>query len=75
MVIEGFNKCFIGKVSMVFSEGLVGLVGICEELFNLENVVVYLCYCYFVEIGEECYVLFFGVLIIYYWWVMGVLVV
>jgi len=75
MASEGLNKDSIGRVSLGYSEGLVGLVGVREEPINLENAQEHERYRYFPETGEERYRSFLGVPIIHHKQVLGVLVV
>ncbi len=75
MASKGLNPDSIGKVSMGYSEGLVGLVGVREEPINLEHAQEHERYRYFPETGEERYESFLGVPIIHHKKVLGVLVV
>ena len=43
----------VGNVSLGYSEGLVGLVGVREEPINLEHAREHERYCYLPETGEE----------------------
>ena len=75
MASKGLNVDAVGKVTMGYSEGLVGLVGVREEPINLENAQEHERYRYFPETGEERYESFLGVPIIHHKKVLGVLVV
>ncbi|MFT7371621.1 MAG: phosphotransferase system enzyme I (PtsP) [Oleiphilaceae bacterium] len=75
MASQGLNSKSIGKVSLGYSEGLVGLVGVREEPINLERAQEHERYRYFPETGEERYESFLGVPIIHHKKVLGVLVV
>jgi len=75
MASQGLNSGSIGKVSLGYSEGLVGLVGVREEPINLEHAQEHERYRYFPETGEERYESFLGVPIIHHKKVLGVLVV
>lgn len=75
MASQGLNSNSIGKVSLGYSEGLVGLVGVREEPINLERAQEHERYRYFPETGEERYESFLGVPIIHHKKVLGVLVV
>ncbi len=75
MATEGLNKRAIGKVSMGYNEGLVGMVGSREEPLNLERASEHPRYRYFPETGEERYASFLGAPIIHHRRLLGVLVV
>jgi phosphotransferase system enzyme I (PtsP) len=75
MASQGLNPDSIGVVSLGYSEGLVGLVGVREEPINLEHAQEHERYRYFPETGEERYESFLGVPIIHHKKVLGVLVV
>jgi len=75
MASQGLNPDSIGKVSLGYSEGLVGLVGVREEPINLEHAQEHERYRYLPETGEERYESFLGVPIIHHKKVLGVLVV
>ncbi|MFT6265022.1 MAG: phosphotransferase system enzyme I (PtsP) [Oleiphilaceae bacterium] len=75
MASQGLNSDSIGVVSLGYSEGLVGLVGVREEPINLEHAQEHERYRYFPETGEERYESFLGVPIIHHKKVLGVLVV
>jgi phosphotransferase system enzyme I (PtsP) len=72
---KGLNENSIGRVSLGYSEGLVGLVGVREEPINLEHAQKHERYRYFPETGEERFESFLGVPIIHHKKVLGVLVV
>lgn len=71
----GFLDGVDGKVSIRFSEGLVGLVGEREEPINLSDAPNHPRYRYFPETGEERYQAFLGVPIIHQRKLVGILVV
>ena len=75
MASQGLNSDSIGQVSLGYSEGLVGLVGVREEPINLERAQEHERYRYLPETGEERYESFLGVPIIHHKKVLGVLVV
>jgi phosphotransferase system enzyme I (PtsP) len=72
---KGLHEDAIGTVSLGYSEGLVGLVGVREEPINLEHAQEHERYRYFPETGEERFESFLGVPIIHHKKVLGVLVV
>ncbi|WP_097462326.1 phosphoenolpyruvate--protein phosphotransferase [Mangrovitalea sediminis] len=75
MATEGLYKSAVGKITLGYSEGLVGLVGSREEPINLEDAPSHPRYRYFPETGEERFKSFLGVPIIHHRRVLGVLVV
>ncbi len=75
MATKGLNQDAVGKVSLGYSEGLVGLVGVREEPINLEFAQEHERYRYFPETGEERFESFLGVPIIHHKKVLGVIVV
>lgn len=75
MATKGLNPECVGRVSLSYSEGLVGLVGVREEPINLERAQEHERYRYFPETGEERYESFLGVPIIHHKKVLGVIVV
>ncbi len=75
MATEGLYRTAVGKVSLGYSEGLVGLVGSREEPINLENAPAHPRYRYFPATGEERFKSFLGVPIIHHRRLLGVLVV
>lgn len=75
MATQGLNADSVGKVSLGYSEGLVGLVGVREEPINLEHAQEHERYRYFPETGEERFESFLGVPIIHHKKVLGVIVV
>jgi phosphotransferase system enzyme I (PtsP) len=75
MATEGLNPDSIGKVTLGYSEGIVGLVGIREEPLNLQDASIHPRYRFFPGIGEENFRAFLGVPIIHHRKVLGVLVV
>ena len=75
MATKGLNPDAVGKVSLGYSEGLVGLVGVREEPINLEHAQEHERYRYFPETGEERFESFLGVPIIHHKKVLGVIVV
>ncbi len=75
MATKGLHPESVGKVSLAYSEGLVGLVGVREEPINLEHAQEHERYRYFPETGEERFESFLGVPIIHHKKVLGVIVV
>jgi phosphotransferase system enzyme I (PtsP) len=75
MATEGLYRKAVGKVSLGYSEGLIGLVGSREEPINLENAPAHPRYRYFPATGEERFRSFLGVPIIHHRRLLGVLVV
>jgi len=75
MATEGLYRQAVGRVSLGYSEGLVGLVGQREEPINLEDAPSHPRYRYFPETGEERFRSFLGVPIIHHRRLLGVLVV
>jgi len=75
MATKGLNQNAVGQVSLGYSEGLVGLVGVREEPINLEHAQEHERYRYFPETGEERFESFLGVPIIHHKKVLGVIVV
>ena len=71
----GFLDGVDGKLTIQFSEGLVGLVGDREEPLNLSDASNHPHYRYFPETGEERYNSFLGVPMIYQRKLIGILVV
>ncbi|MGE4348164.1 MAG: phosphoenolpyruvate--protein phosphotransferase [Candidatus Berkiella sp.] len=69
--LEGVN----GKITIGFSEGLVGLVGEREEPINLSHANQHPRYRYYPETGEEKYQAFLGVPIIHQRRLVGILVI
>jgi phosphotransferase system, enzyme I, PtsP len=75
MASKGLKAEAVGNVSLLTSEGLVGLVGQREEIVNLHNAPKHERFLYLPETGEEIYNSFLGVPVMYRRKVMGVLVV
>ena len=75
MASEGLRQEAVGKVSLGFSEGLVGQVGLREEPINLDNASAHPKFIYLEGTGEEEFEAFLGVPIIHHRKVLGVLVV
>ncbi len=75
MGTKGLNDDAVGRVSLGYSEGLVGLVGVREEPINLEHAQEHERYRYFPETGEERFESFLGVPIMHHKKVLGVIVV
>ena len=75
MASNGLKQGSVGHVSLGYSEGLVGLVGVREEPINLEKAQEHERYRYFPETGEELFGSFLGVPIIHHKKVLGVIVV
>lgn len=74
MATEGLNKKLIGKASLKFGEGLVGLVGKREQPINLDDAPKHPSFRYIPEIGEEKYHAFLGVPIIHQRQLLGILI-
>lgn len=72
---KGLKADAVGRVSLGYSEGLVGLVGVRQEPINLEHAQEHERYRYFPETGEERFESFLGVPIIHHKKVLGVIVV
>lgn len=72
---KGLKLDAVGLVSLGYSEGLVGLVGVRQEPINLEHAQEHERYRYFPETGEERFESFLGVPIIHHKKVLGVIVV
>jgi phosphotransferase system enzyme I (PtsP) len=72
---KGLKPDAVGRVSLGYSEGLVGLVGVRQEPINLEHAQEHERYRYFPETGEERFESFLGVPIIHHKKVLGVIVV
>ncbi len=75
MATEGLNPKAKQKVSLNFSEGLVGLVAQRAELVNLDNAPDHPRYKYIPETGEERYHAFLGIPLIHQRKLLGVLVI
>ena len=75
MATEGLRKEAVGKVSLGFSEGLVGQVGLREEPINAKKASAHPKFQYLEGTGEEEFEAFLGVPIIHHRKVLGVLVV
>ncbi|WP_339899738.1 phosphoenolpyruvate--protein phosphotransferase [Paraglaciecola polaris] len=70
---EGLAKSAIGKVSIGFSEGLIGLIGQREEPINISNAQTHPRFKHYPEVQEEQYHAFLGAPIIHQRKVLGVL--
>jgi len=75
MATRGLNPDAVGRVSLRFHEGLVGLVAEREEPINLEDADRHPRFRYFPETGEESFHSLLGVPIIHYRELLGVIVV
>ena len=75
MASEGLNSSAVGQVSLSYSEGLVGQVGLREEPINLDDASSHPKYRYIKETGEERYQSFLGVPIIHHRKTLGVMIV
>lgn len=75
MATDGLDASAVGRVSLNFSEGLVGLVGQREEPINVADAQSHPRFKYFPEVKEELLCAFLGTPIIHQRKVMGVLVV
>ncbi|MCC9003815.1 MAG: phosphoenolpyruvate--protein phosphotransferase [Candidatus Competibacter sp.] len=74
MAADGLNPSLIGQIRLDRSEGLVGWVGECQELINLQNATAHPRGGAFAETGEAGYHAFLGVPLIDYRQTLGVLV-
>ena len=72
---QGLRKDAVGKVTLGYGEGLVGMVCEREEPVNIEDAPSHPRYLFVHETGEDAYHGFLGVPIIQYGKVLGVLVV
>lgn len=72
---RGLNQEAVGKVSLAFDEGLVGLVGQRAEPINLKDAAAHPQFKSVETLGEEPYNTFLGVPIIHQRKVLGVIVV
>lgn len=72
---DGLSQDAVGKATLPFNEGLVGLVGRKEELINLANAPAHPSFKYLPEVGEDEFKSFLGVPIMHQRNVLGVLVV
>lgn len=75
MATRGLNQDAVGNVVIKVGEGLVGLVGERAEPINLDHAPSHPRYHHVDEIGEEPFLSFLGVPIIYQRKVLGVLIV
>lgn len=75
MATEGLNPDAVGKVSLNFSQGLVGLVGAREEPINIDNAPEHPKFHFLSETGEMPFQSFLGVPIIHHKRLLGVMVV
>lgn len=72
---RGFKPNIEGKISLKFSQGLVGLVAEREEPINVEDAPNHPHYHFFPEMGEEIYQSFLGVPIIYQRALVGIIII
>lgn len=72
---RGFKPNIEGKISLKFSQGLVGLVAEREEPINVEDAPHHPHYHFFPEMGEEIYQSFLGVPIIYQRELVGIIII
>jgi len=75
MATEGLRQDAVGKVSLLSSQGLVGLVGSCEEPLNIDNAPEHPRFQFLPETGEDPFMSFLGVPIIHHKRLLGVMVV
>jgi phosphotransferase system enzyme I (PtsP) len=75
MATDGLNPQAIGKVSIGFSEGLVGWVGQREEPINLAQAHLHPRFKVTPEVSEDCFSAFLGCPIIHHRKVLGVLTI
>jgi phosphotransferase system enzyme I (PtsP) len=74
MATNGLNPESVREVRLAFNEGLIGLVGIKEEVVNLADGASHPNYKFIPQTGEEVYHAFLGVPIIHHRKHLGVLV-
>ena len=72
---EGLNRELVGRASLAWGEGLVGLVAEREEPVNLEDAEQHPSFHFLPDLGEEPFHAFLGVPIIHQRELLGVLVV
>jgi phosphotransferase system enzyme I (PtsP) len=72
---RGFKPNIEGKISLKFSQGLVGLIAEREEPLNIEDAPNHPKYHFFPEMGEDVYHSFLGVPIIYQRQLVGIIFV
>ncbi|WP_438864732.1 phosphoenolpyruvate--protein phosphotransferase [Neptunicella sp.] len=70
---EGLSKSAIGKVTIGFSEGLIGLIGQREEPINIDDARAHPRFKHYPEVKEEKYHAFMGTPIIHQRKVLGVI--
>lgn len=75
MATDGLNPQAIGKVSIGFSEGLIGWVGQREEPINLAQAHLHPRFKVTPEVSEDCFSAFLGCPIIHHRKVLGVLTI
>lgn len=75
MATDGLNPDAIGKVSIGFSEGLIGWVGQREEPINLAQAQTHPRFKVTPEVSEDCFSAFLGCPIIHHRKVLGVLTI
>ncbi len=75
MATDGLERGAVGRISIAFSEGLVGLVGQREEPINIAEAQQHPRFKYFPEVKEESFNAFLGAPIIHRRKVLGVLVI
>ena len=73
MATDGLERSAVGKVSIGFSEGLIGLIGQREEPLNIVNAQTHPRFKHYPEVKEEKYHAFLGAPIIHQRKVLGVL--
>lgn len=72
---RGFKPNIEGKITLKFSQGLVGLVAEREEPINVEDAPNHPHYHFFSEMGEDIYQSFLGVPIIYQRELVGIIII
>ncbi|MFQ3248659.1 MAG: phosphotransferase system enzyme I (PtsP) [Glaciecola sp.] len=70
---DGLDKSAINKVSVGFSEGLIGLVVQREEPLNIENAPIHPRFKHYPEVNEDAFFAFIGTPIIHQRKVLGVI--
>ena len=72
---DGLSKNAVGKVTLNFKEGLVGVVGSSRKLLDLADAPSHPNFKYMPDIGEDAYHSFLGVPVMNQGQLLGVLVI
>lgn len=75
MATEGLSQQAVGKVTLRYDEGLVGVVGSTHKLLNLADAPSHPNFKYLPDVGEDEYLSFLGVPILNQGTLLGVLVI